>query len=306
MYNETRAPEEADGAHHGRHAPLRHASCAPGRSPFQAPAWAHKFAKCDDFNAGRHPQLDFGGWQWIIEYGGMLNTYDRRRGDPRRAAADHLGHVGPRQEPLPQARRRRRQDYKLTWVSHVVGKRESRRLIGDYVMTEHDIAQPDALSRPRLLWRLGHRHPSARRLLRHGAARHLLAQGEVLRPFRSLYSKDVDNLMMAGRCISVSHVAPGRHAGDDHLRAAGPGRGHGRRLLQDARRPRRAASSQSYIAELQQQLLKDGCYLIDLPNQRPARPGPRGQGHGLEPVAAGADLDAGAAATCTRSTAIGP
>ncbi len=28
-------------------------------------------------------------------------------------------------------------------------------------------------------------------------------------PFRSLYSKDIDNLMMAGRCISVSHVALG-------------------------------------------------------------------------------------------------
>ena len=28
-------------------------------------------------------------------------------------------------------------------------------------------------------------------------------------PFRSLYSKDVRNLMMAGRCISVSHAALG-------------------------------------------------------------------------------------------------
>jgi len=32
-------------------------------------------------------------------------------------------------------------DHKLAWVSYVVGKRESRRLIGDYVLTENDIAR---------------------------------------------------------------------------------------------------------------------------------------------------------------------
>jgi hypothetical protein len=102
----------------------------------------------------------------------------------------------------------------LEWVSSLVGKRESRRLIGDYIytfkdeknMTEFpdavvmenrnidvhyqqnltDNAQPDFLSEA-LYFKVDHYYI----------------------PFRSLYSRNIKNLLMAGRCFSSSHVGLG-------------------------------------------------------------------------------------------------
>ena len=76
MYNETRAPEKGDERCGTMGGTLRYATqLAPQPVPFQAPPWARRFPQCRDFGEGRHPQLRFGGWQWVIEYGGVRDTY---------------------------------------------------------------------------------------------------------------------------------------------------------------------------------------------------------------------------------------
>ncbi len=122
MYGESAAPEVGDSYTMG--GTIRFASqrmLAP--EGFQAPPWARKFSSCGDFNVGRHPQLQFGGWQWVIEYGGMLNTYDDAeeiRDELVRIVWglwDHLkNHCSKYAEEAPY--------YRLVWVGHVVGKRE--------------------------------------------------------------------------------------------------------------------------------------------------------------------------------------
>ena len=96
------------------------------------------------------------------------------------------------------------------FVSHVapqVGVRESRRVVGRYELTRDDVLSgrkfDDAVARaswPIELWQEG----------RLGATYEYLEDGQTYDiPLRSLQARDVDNLFMAGRCMSASHDALG-------------------------------------------------------------------------------------------------
>jgi hypothetical protein len=88
------------------------------------------------------------------------------------------------------------------------GKRGSRRLVGDTLMTEHDLLRgtyPDAVAMGG--WPMDDHPPG-------GFDRPDLPPNTVLRtpetydiPLRSLYSKNIPNLWMAGRNISATHAA---------------------------------------------------------------------------------------------------
>jgi hypothetical protein len=102
----------------------------------------------------------------------------------------------------------------LEWVSYLLGKRESRRLVGDYVYTFNDMREsrsfPDAVvqeirevdvhypqkqldeTRPDFLSEAMYYHAAPYQI-----------------PYRSLYSKNIHNLFMAGRCFSCSHIGLG-------------------------------------------------------------------------------------------------
>jgi hypothetical protein len=96
------------------------------------------------------------------------------------------------------------------FVSHVaaqVGVRESRRVVGRYQLTRDDVLSgrkfDDAVARaswPIELWEEG----------RLGATYEYLEDGQTYDiPLRSLQARDVDNLFMAGRCMSATHEALG-------------------------------------------------------------------------------------------------
>ena len=153
-------------------------------------------------------------------------------------------------------------------MSYVVGKRESRRLIGDYVLVEQDIAArrlfADRVSYAG--WGIDIHPPGGFYDTEPPAVFSHKLKFSI--PFRCLYSKNIDNLMMAGRCISVSHVALGatRVMITCGLQGQAVGTAAGLCKIHETT-PRTVG--QNYIADLQQQLLKDGCYIIDLPNQDP-------------------------------------
>ncbi|VAW15038.1 FIG00406056: hypothetical protein [hydrothermal vent metagenome] len=105
---------------------------------------------------------------------------------------------------------------KLKWVAYIAGKRESRRLVGDYVLVEQDLTghrvYPDGTVPTS--WTIDLHYPDPKNSeLFPGAefksiAKHIKIYPYPI-PFRCLYSKNINNLMMAGRDISVSHVALG-------------------------------------------------------------------------------------------------
>jgi len=107
-----------------------------------------------------------------------------------------------------------RSHLKLEWVSHLLGKRESRRLVGDYIYTFNDMREsrsfPDAVVHE---IREVDVHYSQNKLDDSKPdflteAMYYPAEPYQI-PYRSLYSKNIGNLFMAGRCFSCSHVGLG-------------------------------------------------------------------------------------------------
>ena len=99
----------------------------------------------------------------------------------------------------------------LKWVAYVGGKRESRRLMGDYIYTMRDMTErrkfPDAVVEEK------RDVDSHYQVALKGAPQDFLSKalfrdtgGLYYIPFRSLYSRSISNLMMAGRNFSCSHI----------------------------------------------------------------------------------------------------
>ncbi len=107
-------------------------------------------------------------------------------------------------------------DRSLGWVAYIGGKRESRRLLGDYILKQDDIdknvCHEDASFATS--WSIDLHFPdtiNSRRFpdkeFKAQTVHRCIYPYAV--PYRCLYSRNVDNLFMAGRDISVTHVALG-------------------------------------------------------------------------------------------------
>jgi len=104
----------------------------------------------------------------------------------------------------------------LAWVAYLAGKRESRRLLGDHVLDQNDIdahvIYPDASVTA--TWSIDLHYPDPRNS-RFFTGREFITvcNQDPIRhypiPYRCFYSRNVGNLFMAGRNISVTHVALG-------------------------------------------------------------------------------------------------
>lgn len=108
----------------------------------------------------------------------------------------------------------------LTWIAFVGGPRESRRLMGDVVLNQDDIVSkrdfPDGCVPS--TWSIDLHYPKEQYSAKfpenpfiskavHGKGVDRSYGYPV--PYRCFYSRNIDNLFMAGRCISVTHEALG-------------------------------------------------------------------------------------------------
>ena len=144
---------------------------------------------------------------WWIEWGGEVDTVgdNERIRDELWAVIygvwDHIKNSGrfPAAETLT-----------LEWVGSVPGKREYRRFVGDYTLTQHDILRQTEFDD-----RVGFGgwsidlHPPGGVYATERASKHWHSDGVYHIPLRCLYSSNVENLWFAGRNISASHVAFG-------------------------------------------------------------------------------------------------
>jgi hypothetical protein len=118
------------------------------------------------------------------------------------------------------AKAQENKDAELKWVSHVGGPRESRRLTGDVVLSQEDIVErkdfPDGfvpttwdidLHYPREQY--AKKFPDNPFISRAAFGRHVDRKNGYPVPYRCFYSRNIANLFMAGRNISVTHEALG-------------------------------------------------------------------------------------------------
>ncbi len=171
--------------------------------------WAHRFSP-----ESIRPMLR-GDWDWEtgLTYDQILD-FERIRDNGLRAAFGHWdymkNHAGGEWAEKTKNR-------EFGWMAFIAGKRESRRLMGDVVLTGKDIVEdrpwPDACVP--CTWAIDLHYPATEN------TKHF--PGDEFRtifipfqkpphyaiPYRTLYSRNVENLFMAGRNISVTHVALG-------------------------------------------------------------------------------------------------
>ncbi|MEK7406736.1 MAG: FAD-dependent oxidoreductase [Acidobacteriota bacterium] len=200
-FNESLAPEKADEQTLGSSI-LFTSRLHQRPMPFTAPKWARKITR-EHLRLRRISSWEYGYW-WI-EWGGQLNTIrDNERIRFELLAMvlgvwDYIKNSGDHPSSA---------NYALDWVGMMPGKRGSRRIVGDHMLTQHDLLAGDFEDAVAIGgWPMDDHPPS-------GLDRPDLPPNTVLRPpevynipLRSLYSRNIANLMMAGRNISASHAA---------------------------------------------------------------------------------------------------
>ena len=158
------------------------------------------------------------------------------------------------------------ENYDLEWVGMYPGMRESRRLVGDYLLNENDVRAnrqfEDAVAYGG--WAMDIHAPKG--LYDFDALPSMVVsfEGSYTIPYRSYYSKNVSNLMMAGRNISATKMAMGstRVMGTCAIGGQAAGTAAALCIKYDCL-PR---DVHDHMDELQQTLLKDDCYIPGIRN----------------------------------------
>lgn len=279
-YGEADAPEIADnvtmsGCLRGPRPDYQHCiffrtSQAAGPRPYEPPAWLYDLP--DDWinlrgNSERLMQSARSGNWWFETPGAVDDLWEPE------FARDELFRVilsGWSWFKNRWAERDKLDRYTLDYIPHIVGKRESRRLLGDYVMHQRDCLDgvdfEDAIGHTG--WPLDI-HAVLGILSTTGAymTDHRIPVGQI--PYRCLYSRNVDNLLMAGRTMSVTHLALGttRVQGQTSLTGQAAGTAAALALHHDTT-PR--GVYERHRGELQQTLLKHDQYIPKVRNEDPA------------------------------------
>ena len=165
----------------------------------------------------------------------------------------------------------RAKNAELVSVPIVNGRRESRRLVGDYVLNANDLVAgrvfPDAVCHGG--WGLDvHDVLGMKRPAGNGWQGNPIPVPTYSIPFRSLYSANVPNLLMAGRCLSATHLALGSARVGATCAVTGQAAGTAAALCRRYGLTPRELGAQR-ISELQQTLLKDDQYVPGVLNRDP-------------------------------------
>jgi hypothetical protein len=223
--------------------------------PFTPPRWARKVT------ARQLVKRSVASWEygyWWIEWGGELSTIrdnERIRFELlsiEMGVWDHIKNSGAHPESA---------NWAMDWVGMMPGKRESRRLVGDQILTQYDLMGlsgdfDDAVAIGG--WPMDDHPPGGFDRADLPPAVQIKTPEVYNIPFRSLYSRNITNLMMAGRNISASHVAFTSTRVMATCGVVGQAAGTAAALcVKSGISPREFARDKPRVAQLQQILLRD-------------------------------------------------
>lgn len=279
-FNELHAPEKPSNGVMGNSIHFRAKDM--GRPvPYKAPDWAVKHNDPAYFyEQGRIPKDKRGGFWWL-EIGVPFHTiYDNE--DIRHELTRHALGVWDWMKNHDPIMKEQTKNYVLDWIGQVPGKRESRRIIGEYLITENDIQDKTVFEDEVGFggWFVDLHTPGGL-LAKHSEAASA-TEGEEYNtfneymvksycgpygfPLRSLIAKDVDNLMMAGRNISATHAALGTLRVMGTTAIMGEAVGIAAAVALDKGVGIKNVPK-NYASEVQQRLLRGGCFLPNFKNE---------------------------------------
>lgn len=252
--------------------------------PFVAPPWAREFSREDlrlrlyASPGAEEPSHEYGYW-WA-EWGGTLDTIKDNETIRDELLAivmgiwNHIKNGPPGTAPgaAPGTDPFKASHWALDWFGFLPGKRESRRFIGIHVLTESDLLQsrsfadaiayggwpidihpPEGVDAPDQEPCEQHRVPFLYDI-----------------PLRCCISRDIENLMFAGRNFSATHVAFASTRVMATCFGVGQGVGTSAAFAVREQMPlHRLPLNTALMTRIQQQLLKDDAYLIGRLNEDP-------------------------------------
>lgn len=241
--------------------------------PFVKPDWAYTYTEHDLRKRGHYNgsgiwqskySLDAGYW-WIELGGGELDVI----GDAEEIRDELLKVLYGVWDHIKNGGDHGADNYVLDWVQFLPAKRESRRIKGDYVMTEKDVLTAPSFEDTVAYggWPMdmhcirGIRNPDS------DPTFYIHVPSIYAIPYRCYYSKNIENLMMAGRCTSSTHMAHGSTRIMATCAVGGQAVGTAAALAVDKGISPREVSQ--HISQLQQQLLRDDCFIPGVRNEDP-------------------------------------
>lgn len=229
---------------------------------FVPPVWVYTYKTCKELpnNELEHCYLNMGYW-WIEMGGDMDSIRDTEKIKDELLKVvygvwDHIKNYCKWKEKA--------KNWDLTWVQFLPAKRESRRYIGDFILTANDISDGKVFEDTVAYggWPMDDHNSGGFMSKEYKKKPTIFHKVPMLYtvPYRILYSKNIENLMFAGRCVSVTHMALSSTRVMATCSIMGQAVGTAVSIaVKKNISPRQIGIK--YIKELQQKLLADDCYL---------------------------------------------
>lgn len=259
-YGESLAPEQSDLKTMGNSI-LFFSRNYERAMPFLKPAWAKTYSE-EDFIHRPIRSWEYGYW-WI-EWGGEMDTIADNRQIRHELLSmvlgiwDYIKNSGRFPESATWA---------LQWVGMIPGKRESRRVRGEHVLTQQEVEAaelfPDRVAYGG--WPMDDHPPCGMGCPSQQPFRSIKLKQPYSIPLRSLYSRNITNLFMAGRNISASHVAFSSSRVMATCAAVGQAAGTAAAFCMEKECLPRDLGER--VQELQQRLLRDDQSLLGVANE---------------------------------------
>jgi hypothetical protein len=227
--------------------------------PFKAPDWAKKFTdetishRINKNNPNQFKNDNF----WWIELGGMVDSI----ADTENLRHELLSIAFGVWDYYKNSGHFDSKNWELDWVGFLPGKRESRRYVGDHILTQNDVRScgkfDDLVAYGG--WSMDDHDPEGFNTRNRPTIFHP-APSPFGIPYRCLYSVNIPNLMFAGRNISCTHTAMSSCRVMATCATLGQAMGTAASIaIREGVTPR--GVYEKYIGELKQTLMEDDCYL---------------------------------------------
>lgn len=258
-YGEAAAPVAADRQTMGNSCLLQVRETA-GPISFTPPPWARVIPDEENLRTRDHrPDSYRANNFWWLELGGNRDTIadaEAIRDDLLALSFGVWDHIKNRGDHNAD-------NWELDWAGFLPGKRESRRYVGDHILTQGEVQQGGRFQDIVAYggWQIDD-HPPMGFDHKGEPTTYYPCPSPFGIPYRCLYSANIRNLMFAGRNISVTHAAMAASRVMATCAMLGQAAGTAAALAIKYTTDPRGVNG--HICELQQQLMEDDCWLPGL------------------------------------------